>query len=168
MSTFNGSTYCSHYTRAWLSGNQAALYLTSLQALTDPQKKKVQEDPLMPFFTSLWPWQPQKISKSGHSRVSRKSTFYTSQWPKKHFRVAESGFWGDFPQVLGGSLYWKVFSDFRFGDRKFRFRDVAIRAILRKFRPLRRIKRRFSHSDPNEIIQILHIPNRLVETISER
>ena len=91
----------------------------------------------MPFFTSLWPWQPQKISKSGHSRVSRKSTFYTSQWPKKHFRVAESGFWGEFSQVLGGSLYWKVFSDFRFGDRKCRFRDVTIRAILRKSRESR-------------------------------
>ena len=73
-----------------------------------------------------------KISKSCHYGLLRNRAFYTSQWPKKHFRVAESGFWGDFPQVLGGSLYWKVFSDFRFGDRKCRFRDVAIRAILRK------------------------------------
>ena len=26
------------------------------------------------------------------------------QWPKKHFWVAKSGFWGEFSQVLGGSL----------------------------------------------------------------
>ena len=42
------------------------------------------------------------------------------------------GFWGEFSQVLGGTLYCKVFSFFRFGDRKCRFRDIAIRAILRK------------------------------------
>ena len=30
-----------------------AEFLYSLQALTDPQRKKVQKDPLMPCFTSL-------------------------------------------------------------------------------------------------------------------
>ena len=35
------------------------------------------------------------------------------------------GFWGEFSQVLGGTLYCKVFSFFRFGDRKCRFRDIA-------------------------------------------
>ena len=34
-----------------------------------------------------------------------------------------------FPRFWG--VVWKVFSDFGFGDRKCRFRDVAIRAILR-------------------------------------
>ena len=87
---------------------------------------------LKQFNRSVWVHSESRTAKSGHWGDLRKSTFYMSQWPKKHFRVAESGFWGDFPQVLGGSLYWKVFSDFRFGDRKCRFRDVAIRAILRK------------------------------------
>ena len=52
------------------------LNYASLQALTDPQRKKVQEDPLMPCFTSLWPWSPQKISKSDHWRLLRKLHFF--------------------------------------------------------------------------------------------
>ena len=64
------------------------------------------------FNRSVWVHSESRTAKSGHWGDLRKSTFCTSQWPKKHFRVAESGFWGDFPQVL----YWKVFSDFCFGD----------------------------------------------------
>ena len=35
-----------------------------------------------------------------------------------------------FSQVLGGTLFWKVFSEFSLGDRKCRFRDIAILVFL--------------------------------------
>ena len=51
------------------------------------------------------------------------------KWLKNHFRVAESGFLGDFPQVLGNTLYiqvfWNWFSMIRNSNR------MAVSEILR-------------------------------------
>ena len=42
----------------------------------------------------------------------KKCPFCTQQWLKNHFRVAKSGFWGEFSQVLGGILGGSVFWNF--------------------------------------------------------
>ena len=50
----------------------------------------------------------------------RKTTF---EWPKVVSEVSFPAFWGVIRSI-------KVVSVFRFGDRKCRFRDIAIRAFL--------------------------------------
>ena len=77
---------------------------------------------------------PVGSGQIGSLQGFEKTSVFTKQWPKNHFRVAKSGFWGEFSQVVGGTLYCKVFSFFRFGDRKCRFRDIVIRSFYVKSR----------------------------------
>ena len=55
---------------------------------------------------------------------SRKSTVW--------YDIIKSGFCSEFPQALGSRLYRSVFSELRFGDRKFHFWDLAICLFWRK------------------------------------
>ena len=57
------------------------------------------------------------------SNNGRETTF---EWPKVVSEVSSPHF--DFEGVLWGGLFSGIF---RFGDRKCRFRDIAIRAFLR-------------------------------------
>ena len=77
------------------------------------------------FLSMSWWWErPPKFSKLGHWRILITCTYCTCLWPRNHFRVAESSFWGYFPQMFGGSLYWLEFLEFKNCDWKCCFRDV--------------------------------------------
>ena len=90
------------------------------------------------------PIQVSYLSKIARIAISRKRHFRSPK--RKNENTIQST-----PQNLG-----KLTSETHFGHSKM------------VFRPLLRTKIFFSHSDPNEIFKLLHILNRLVETLLER
>ena len=82
---------------------------------------------LKSLIRTVWAYSESQTAQILDWGYLRKNSFFAQngrktifEWPKVVSEV-----------ILGGSLYWKVFSEFRNCDRKCRFWDIAICAILR-------------------------------------
>ena len=57
---------------------------------------------LKSLIRTVWAYSESQTAQILDWGYLRKNSFFCAKWPNNHFPVAESGFWGDFSQVLGG------------------------------------------------------------------